>query len=173
MATVSAYPGKGPAARRRVLNKSALPYGNETEKSFESSARAVGKSDPPGGRRHKGSLLPCDDKRDGRAAASERFALDYATATVFGVSRRALLADARGGARVARVRQVAMYLAHIALGKNLSEAARLYGRDRTTAAHACSIVEDLRENAAFDRAIAELERVVPLQVRRSQPEAAR
>lgn len=65
---------------------------------------------------------------------------------------------------MALVRQVAMYLAHVALGRSLTEAAALYGRHRTTAAHACEIVEDLREHPAFDRALVELEHAVRLQI---------
>lgn len=93
--------------------------------------------------------------------------LDHATALVFGVSRKALRTSMRGGRQVAMVRQVGMYLAHVVLERNLTEAGRLFGRDRTTAAHACSVVEDLRENAIFDRAVAELESIVRLQMQRN------
>ena len=43
-----------------------------------------------------------------------------------------------------------MYLAHIVLGMNYSAVGKLFGRDRTTAAHACQTVEDRRDDPAID-----------------------
>jgi hypothetical protein len=50
-----------------------------------------------------------------------------------------------------------MYLAHVAGGLPLAEVGRLFKRDRTTVAHACAVVEDRRDDPAFDRALAILE----------------
>ena len=72
---------------------------------------------------------------------------------VFGVARADLHHTTRGRAKVARARQVAMYLAHVACGLSLTETGRLFGRDRTTVAHACSVVEDRRDDPLFDRAL--------------------
>jgi chromosomal replication initiation ATPase DnaA len=50
-----------------------------------------------------------------------------------------------------------MYLAHVGLGMNLTEVARVFARDRTTVAHACARIEDRRDAAPFDRALDLLE----------------
>ncbi len=64
----------------------------------------------------------------------------------------------RGTAREAHARQVAVYIAHIALGLSYTEAGRLFGRDRTTAAHACRRVEEQRESERIDQFVDRLER---------------
>ncbi|WP_051332807.1 helix-turn-helix domain-containing protein [Cucumibacter marinus] len=66
------------------------------------------------------------------------------------VSVDQLLLPNRAPASVALARQIAMYLTHVALGRNFTQVARLFGRDRTTAAHACQIIEDLRDEPSFD-----------------------
>lgn len=68
-----------------------------------------------------------------------------------------LRGSTRGCARVALARQVAMYLARVSLGLTLSEAGRLFGRDRTTAAHACRVIEDRRDDPRFDARLAVIE----------------
>lgn len=50
-----------------------------------------------------------------------------------------------------------MYLARVSLGLTLSDAAHLFGRDRTTAAYACRVIEDKRDDAAFDAKLAAIE----------------
>ena len=50
-----------------------------------------------------------------------------------------------------------MYLAHVAFGLNFTEVGRAFGRDRTTAAHACRAIEDRRDEARLDTALADLE----------------
>ena len=67
-------------------------------------------------------------------------------ADAFGVEPAELVRASRGCAQVALVRQAAMYLARVSLGMTLSEAAGLFGRDRTTAAHACRVIEDRRDD---------------------------
>ncbi len=68
----------------------------------------------------------------------------------------------RGTARVAFARQLAIYLARTRLGLSYTEAGRLFRRDRTTAAHACQRVEELRDDAAMDALVERLEqRVAP------------
>jgi chromosomal replication initiation ATPase DnaA len=68
----------------------------------------------------------------------------------------------RGGPDAAFARQVAMYLAHVGGGLTYTQVGRLFARDRTTVAHACWRVEDLREDAAFDRIVELLEGVMRL-----------
>ena len=60
-------------------------------------------------------------------------------------------------AEIAAGRQLAMYLAHVMLGLRYSEIGRLFRRDRTTAAHACQLVEDRRDDPAIDRLLQTLE----------------
>jgi chromosomal replication initiation ATPase DnaA len=64
----------------------------------------------------------------------------------------------RGTAEIAYARQVALYLAHTTLGLSYTEAGSLFGRDRTTAAHACRRIEDRREQARTDQFVDCLER---------------
>ncbi len=82
--------------------------------------------------------------------------------SAFGASRSALHASGRGEARVAFARQVAMYLCHVKLGLSFSAAGYLYGRDRTTASHACHVIEECREDASLDSLLDCLERAIDL-----------
>jgi hypothetical protein len=68
----------------------------------------------------------------------------------FEVDRDDLCQSSRGRSKVAFARQTAMYLARVTLGRTLADAALLVGRDRTTAAHACRVVEDRRDDPGFD-----------------------
>lgn len=68
-----------------------------------------------------------------------------------------MLAPTRRNARVALGRQVAIYLSHVSLGMSLRQVAMALGRDRTTAAHACRVVEERREDARFDAWVQALE----------------
>ncbi|PTW57688.1 DnaA-like protein [Breoghania corrubedonensis] len=79
-------------------------------------------------------------------------------AAVFGVAPDALKAPTRSRAPVAFARQVAMYVAHVGFGLSLSEVGRLFGRDRTTAGYACRLVEDRRDDPAFDGMLAAIEK---------------
>lgn len=89
-------------------------------------------------------------------------AIELAVARVFGVHKNAFAQETRGRADAALARQVAMYLAHVACGMSLTNAGRLFGRDRTTVAHACLVIEDRREDPVFDHALDLLEWVVPV-----------
>jgi chromosomal replication initiation ATPase DnaA len=53
-----------------------------------------------------------------------------------------------------------MYLAHTAFGLSISEIARECGRHRSTVAHACRVVEELRDDPVRDRALTALEAVL-------------
>ena len=67
-----------------------------------------------------------------------------------------VLGATRGSRSAAHARQVAMYLAHVALGVPLAGVGRCFGRDHSTVAHGCRRVEDLRDERGFDGLIAEL-----------------
>lgn len=63
----------------------------------------------------------------------------------------------RGNSGAAFARQVAMYLCHVGFELSLARVAAAFGRDRSTVAHACHVIEDRREDEAFDDWIAALE----------------
>lgn len=81
-------------------------------------------------------------------------------AAAFGVSHARLGVQTRGNAQTALARQLAMYLAHVGFEMSLAQTAIAFGRDRSTVAYACHRIEDLREDEAFDRWVAELEAMV-------------
>jgi chromosomal replication initiation ATPase DnaA len=94
------------------------------------------------------------------AASAVRRVIEPAVATVFEVDMEDLRAPTRGTPRAAFARQVAMYLAHVGCGATLTEVGILFERDRTTVAHACSVVEDRRDDPDLDCKIEHLERAV-------------
>ena len=67
------------------------------------------------------------------------------------------LRTGRGPRRIAFARQLAMYLTHVGFGLNLTEVGACFERDRTTVRHACALVEDRRDQPAFDLAVSALE----------------
>jgi chromosomal replication initiation ATPase DnaA len=89
-----------------------------------------------------------------------RQVLEQAVSGVFMVRSADLWAGTRRHPRAAFARQVAMYLAHVTCGLTLTEVGEVFARDRTTVAHACGLVEDLRDAAAFDRSLELLEGVL-------------
>nr|WP_244595434.1 helix-turn-helix domain-containing protein [Bosea lathyri] len=67
---------------------------------------------------------------------------------------RAPLMNLRGSNRgrlpIARARQTAMYLAHVAFGLSFIRIGICFGRDRTTVRHACALIEDRRDDPALE-----------------------
>ncbi len=82
-----------------------------------------------------------------------------AAAAVFGATSSAIATPTRRAA-IARARQFAVYLHHVALGESLSACARLFCRDRATVRHACARIEDMRDDPGFDFAATVLERAL-------------
>ena len=78
--------------------------------------------------------------------------------SVFSVRSGQLRAPTRGLAHVARARQVAIYLGHVALGLSLSVLATYFDRDRTTITYACHTIEDARDENGFDALLDTLEK---------------
>lgn len=78
-------------------------------------------------------------------------------AAVTGVNVDVLFTPGRSTAPVAAARQLAMYLAHVGLGLPQAEVAHAFHRDRSTVAHACRRIEDMRDKAPFDRHVARME----------------
>jgi chromosomal replication initiation ATPase DnaA len=58
------------------------------------------------------------------------------------------------------VRQIAMYVCHVALQIPILDIGVAFGRDRTTVSHACHVVEDRRDDPAYDEFVAAVERTV-------------
>jgi chromosomal replication initiation ATPase DnaA len=80
-------------------------------------------------------------------------------AALFSVSGKELRKSGRTADSISRVRQIAMYVAHVVLRLKQGEVGRGFGRDRTTVVHACHTVEDLRDDAEFDRIVTTVEQI--------------
>lgn len=80
-------------------------------------------------------------------------------AALFSVSGKELRRPGRTAESVSRVRQIAMYVAHVVLRLTQGEVGRGFGRDRTTVIHACHTIEDLRDDAEFDRVVSMVEHI--------------
>lgn len=81
-------------------------------------------------------------------------------AALFNVSGRELRSPGRSPQSVSRVRQIAMYVAHVTLGLSMRAVGNGFGRDRTTVLYACHQIEDLREDEEFDDIVTRVEQVV-------------
>jgi chromosomal replication initiation ATPase DnaA len=67
---------------------------------------------------------------------------------------------ARAATLQSRARQIGMYLMHVSLGASLTRTGQGFNRDRTTARHACAVIEDWREDARIDYALDQVERAL-------------
>ncbi len=112
--------------------------------------------------RHASNIVPFE--KAGRASRvsshpihSVGGLIEPEVAAAFGVPLAALRAPTRGRAPVALARQCAMYLAHTLLGLSFTAVGAVCGRDRGTVAHGCRVVEDRRDDAAFDAKLCALE----------------
>ncbi len=91
-----------------------------------------------------------------RAAAGARLA-ETAIAAAARVPLARLRAARRGCRPIARARQTAMYLAHVAFGLSLTRVGICFGRDRTTVRHACALIEDRRDDPRLEFGLTALE----------------
>lgn len=111
------------------------------------------------------SLALKPDGQEARDRAREERAVELCqcmmeiVAALFNVPSRELHRTARGGLAAARIRQIAMYVAHVAFSLSMSEVGLGFGRDRTTVRHACHLIEDMRDDADFDAIVVTAERV--------------
>jgi len=78
-------------------------------------------------------------------------------AAALNVPAGALLSATRGSSAISHARQIAMYLTHVVFSMTLTDVGAAFGRDRSTASHACRLVEWQRDNASFDRFLSHLE----------------
>jgi chromosomal replication initiation ATPase DnaA len=83
--------------------------------------------------------------------------IEATVAAAFNLPVEELQAKTRRTAPVAFARQVSMYCAHVTFGWSLTEAGALFNRDRTTAAHACRVVEDRRDDETLDTLVQSIE----------------
>jgi hypothetical protein len=60
----------------------------------------------------------------------------------------------------AHSRQIAMYVCHVALSISVDDIAASFGRERSTVAHACHLVEDRRDDPAYEDFVSAVERMV-------------
>lgn len=86
-----------------------------------------------------------------------------AAAAALSVPAPAIAAPSRCRAPIARARQLAVYLHHVALGASLSACARAFRRDRATVRHACAVIEDMRDDPRIDCWAERLERALAAQ----------
>ncbi|MFZ5689748.1 MAG: helix-turn-helix domain-containing protein [Pseudomonadota bacterium] len=100
----------------------------------------------------------CRSQRRTRTIPENR--LFQAIEETFEIGADDLCAATRGRSNVAFARQTGMYLARVTLGMTLAQAGLLFARDRTTAAHACRLVEDLRDDVQFDTLLDAMEAFV-------------
>ena len=90
------------------------------------------------------------NKLDDLTTFALRQFIEHIVAQVFQVTQSDLQRHSRGRASVAFARQVAMYLGHVTFGISMHDVGEIFGRDRTTVAHACAVIEDARDDPGFD-----------------------
>ncbi len=90
-----------------------------------------------------------------------------ATELVLGLTSRAFCVPIEGlsvrnrsARHIAYARQVAMYLMHVTFGGTYQDTGKALGRERTTVAYACSLIEDDRDDVRFDNKLSELEECI-------------
>ncbi len=103
--------------------------------------------------RPDGRQIPVAKDRNRRHAALVRVFVCQA----FNIPPDAIASRHRGSRPVCNARQIAMYLTHVVFSVPLTHVAAAFGRDRSTAYHACRVVELKRDDAAFDRLLCHLE----------------
>ena len=75
----------------------------------------------------------------------------------FGTPQLDITSNKRGANDVCLARQVSMYLMNVIFGISLTRIGNVFNRDRSTASHACNVIEDYREDPILDKKIARLE----------------
>jgi len=102
----------------------------------------------------RGSALPTTSRKTAQRLCD---LIAIATAAAFAVPVGELIAVTRRSPTIAFARQSAMYLAHVTFSLNYSEVGRAFGRDRTTTAHACQLIEERRDDPAVEAILGSLE----------------
>ena len=106
----------------------------------------------------------CDEGRNerwkDRVTGREIDNIGILVGRTFSVPPEVILARRRGNAREAYARQVALYLSCTGLGLSLTAVAARFGRDRTTVAYACRVIEKRRDDPRVDATLGMLERAL-------------
>lgn len=97
-----------------------------------------------------------DPRRDKLTAAF----ITHAVALATGVAPNDIASTKRASKAAARARQIAIYLAHVNFNWPLIRVAFAFNRDRSTCGYACTRIEEMRDNAAFDARMSVLEACV-------------
>lgn len=115
---------------------------------------------------HMGQVGSAGDKHQWAAGRQDAVSMagfiEALVGSAFGIEHSALHARGRGAAEVAFARQVAIYLSRVRLGLSYAAAGHLFDRDRTTAAHACRVIEERREESTLDSLLDCLERAIDI-----------
>lgn len=146
----------GTAAFEANLSVAAWPCGCRPDEfsssvvfPHEVSPRCVGSNRTSTGKRH-----PCINVA--RCRIVWRLVSELFTAA----SERALPEAALRRRPRCHMRQIAMYLSHVVLSVPYQTIATAFDRDRTTVTHACSVIEDRRDDPGYDRFVEQCERCV-------------
>lgn len=83
----------------------------------------------------------------------------YLVAEVLMLARHTLPAVRVRRSLTRHSRQIAIYICHVSLSIPQSEVAEAFGKDRSTVRHSCHVVEDWRDDPAYDAFIESLERI--------------
>lgn len=108
----------------------------------------------------------CDDEQLNQSDSSDHYddtVCDLVIKLVSTLERvlpQELTGNSRGRAEVCLARQMAMYLMHTVFSVPYHRVAEYLKRDRTTVAHACRLVEDLRDNEEFDKRLEAMENLL-------------
>lgn len=117
--------------------------------------------------------------RDAACAVAGRDAVGACDAVIdllslfFNVSGGELRSSRRTATGVARVRQIGMYVAHVALGLPMAAVGEGFGRDKSTVVHACHTIENMRDDEEFDVVVARAEMLVTVAFALERGEGAR
>lgn len=109
-----------------------------------------------------------EEPHDRGADAARAALITQVVAFASGLSPREVASGRRSALAAARARQIAMYLAHTACGWSLARVGAAFGRDRSTAGHACQRVEEWRDDPEMDARLEAMEACL-----RAAPEPAR
>ena len=99
-----------------------------------------------------------------RDAVFNDFVCDVISA-LLGLEVSDILSPNRGSAKITFARQLSMYLCHVIGTETLRDIGAYFSRDRTTVAYACRLIEDMRDDAALNNDIEQIEAMMSLIVK--------
>jgi chromosomal replication initiation ATPase DnaA len=78
-------------------------------------------------------------------------------AQVYHIPPAMIVHGRRGRQKISTARQIAGYLCHIGFGITLTRIGLAFNRDRSSISHSCKRIEEMRDDAHFDRSLQCLE----------------